>query len=86
MIENKLDEIQKKTIELASELNSLVHMIDDLNTKEVSIKVENIKIVPTADDYHGCYECVHSSDPVSICILHSCKHAVNELKECYIKR
>lgn len=86
MIGDKLEEIQKKTIELAIELNLLVDMIDALNAKEVNIKVENIKIMPTADDYHGCQYCIHASDTEEICILRRCKHAIHSLNECYHKR
>ena len=78
MIEEKLTRIQENSRKLAAELKSLADALD-------FIRFDNVNIDPTADEYAGCFNCVHAADSESMCILRCCKHAIHTLKECYKK-
>ena len=47
---------------------------DDINSRE------------TDRVYEHCEDCIHEADSIDICILRQCKHAIAELKECYVPK
>ena len=50
------------------------------------VATDDINIQETDGVYEHCDDCIHEADSINICILRQCKHAIAELKECYVPK